>query len=107
MPSPAEPPVAGHVRDVILRDGRTLRLRPPVLADTRALVNFFAGLDDRSRYLRFHGIRHVDEALVEPFLEPDWRDRGALIGLLADDAGGERVVALAEYARRRRRFGGR
>ncbi len=34
--------------------------------------------------------------LVEPFLEPDWEDRGSLAGLLD-----ERVVGLASYARLR------
>jgi acetyl coenzyme A synthetase (ADP forming)-like protein len=87
--------------DVILRDGSTLRLRAPVRGDAGALIAFFDALSERSRYLRFHGARRVDATLVEHFLEPDWVDRGALIGLLADDTGYERVVAVAEYARLR------
>jgi acetyl coenzyme A synthetase (ADP forming)-like protein len=87
--------------DVILRDGTTLRLRAPTRDDVGALVSFFDGLSEHSRYLRFHGIRRVDATLVEHFLEPDWADRGALLGELADTAGGERVVAVAEYARLR------
>ena len=87
--------------DVILRDGSTLRLRAPDHEDASALSAFFERLSDHSRYLRFHGIRHADAALVEHFLDPDWVDRGALIGLLAEATGGERVVALAEYARLR------
>ena len=39
-------------------------------------------------------------SLVEPFLEPDWLERGALVGTLADD-GEERMVALASYSRLR------
>ena len=87
--------------DVILRDGSTLRLRAPGRDDAGALIAFFERLSERSRYLRFHGIRHVDAALVEHFLDPDWVDRGALIGLLADATGEERVVAVGEYARLR------
>jgi acetyl coenzyme A synthetase (ADP forming)-like protein len=87
--------------DVILRDGSTLRLRAPAHDDADALRAFFERLSDRSRYLRFHGVRHVDATLVEHFLDPDWSDRGALVGVLADEAGDERVVALAEYARLR------
>jgi acetyl coenzyme A synthetase (ADP forming)-like protein len=87
--------------DVILRDGSTLRLRAPVRDDTGALVEFFEGLSSRSRYLRFHGVRTVDTSLVGTFLSPDWLDRGALVGLLADETGAERVVAVAEYARLR------
>jgi acetyl coenzyme A synthetase (ADP forming)-like protein len=94
------PPAAVPV-DVILRDGSTLRLRAPACDDADALGAFFERLSDRSRYLRFHGVRHVDAALVEHFLDPDWSDRGALVGVLADEAGDERVVALAEYARLR------
>jgi acetyl coenzyme A synthetase (ADP forming)-like protein len=90
---------AGAV-DVILRDGGTLRLRPPAASEADALVAFFRGLSDRSLYLRFHGSRAVGRALVEPDLDPDWLERGALVGVLADD-GGERVVALASFARLR------
>ena len=41
--------------DVILRDGSTLRLRPPLTEDADAMLQFFESLSDRSRYLRFHG----------------------------------------------------
>src|SRR5204862_688934 len=53
-------------------------------------------LSDRSLYLRFHGHPSVDERLVEPVLEPDWVERGALVGA-KDDL----VVALASYVRLR------
>jgi acetate---CoA ligase (ADP-forming) len=87
--------------DVILRDGSTLRLRAPARKDEDALAAFFGGLSDRSSYLRFHGIRRIDAAFVEHFLEPDWRNRGALVGELADAAGAGRIVAVAEYVRLR------
>jgi acetyl coenzyme A synthetase (ADP forming)-like protein len=90
---------AGAV-DVILRDGGTLRLRSPTSADGEALVAFFRALSDRSLYLRFHGSRAVGPALVEADLDPDWVERGALLGELAND-GAERVVALASFARLR------
>jgi acetyl coenzyme A synthetase (ADP forming)-like protein len=82
--------------DVILRDGSTLRLRPPVAEDAEALVEFFSGLSERSRYLRFHGFPSVGPKLVEPVLEPDWQERGALLGSL-----GGRIVALANWVRLR------
>ena len=81
------------VIDVVLRDGGTLRLRPPHAADRGALVEFFARLSDRSRYLRFHGIRRVDGDLVDRFLE-DGNDVGSLIGTLE-----RQIVALASFAR--------
>ena len=39
-------------------------------------------------------------ATVEPFLDPDWEERGSLIGALSD-GGGERIVALASFVRLR------
>ena len=89
--------------DVILRDGLTLRLRPPRLEDASALVRFFGGLSPESRHLRFHGGVNVDEATVAPMLDPDWVERGALIGSFAaaEPDGAEQVVALASYVRLR------
>ena len=92
--------IAVDVVDVILRDGSTLRLRAPVSADRDALVRFFRELSDRSLYLRFHGHLTVDERLVEPVVDPDWTDRGALLGSVVE-SDEERVVALANYVRLR------
>jgi succinyl-CoA synthetase alpha subunit/ribosomal protein S18 acetylase RimI-like enzyme len=82
--------------DVILRDGSTLRQRPPVAEDADALLAFFSGLSDHSRYLRFHGFPALGPKLVEPVLEPDWQDRGALLASL--DGG---IVAVANWVRLR------
>jgi acetyl coenzyme A synthetase (ADP forming)-like protein len=89
-------PTMPMVADVVLRDGSTMRFRPPVRADAAALLAFFSDLSDQSLYLRFHGHPSVDERLVEPVLDPDWFERGALIGTKDD-----RIVALANYARLR------
>src|SRR4051812_9181717 len=82
--------------DVILRDGSTLRLRPPVAVDAPALVAFFERLSPRSRYLRFHGTSSVDEKLIATFLDPDWETQGALVATQEGE-----LVALASYARLR------
>jgi acetate---CoA ligase (ADP-forming) len=82
--------------DVILRDGSTLRLRAPVTEDADALLDFFSRLSEHSRYLRFHGFPAAAPSLVEPVLDPDWEERGALIGCLDD-----RIVALANWVRLR------
>jgi acetate---CoA ligase (ADP-forming) len=86
--------------DVILRDGGTLRLRPPTSADTDALLGFFQALSSQSLHHRFHGFPQLRPQLVESLAEPDWSERGALLGTLADD-GGERVVAIGNYVRLR------
>jgi acetate---CoA ligase (ADP-forming) len=87
---------APEATDVILRDGSTLRLRAPVAEDSEALVEFFSALSDRSLYNRFHGFATVDPKLVEPVLEPDWQERGALLGTLDG-----KVAALANWVRLR------
>jgi acetyl coenzyme A synthetase (ADP forming)-like protein len=87
---------ATATRDVILRDGSTLRLRPPTGGDEERLLDFFGQLSSESRYLRFHGFPRLGPQLVAPMLDPDWVERGALLGEL-----GDRVVAIASYARLR------
>jgi acetyl coenzyme A synthetase (ADP forming)-like protein len=87
--------------DVVLRDGSTLRLRPPASTDDEALATFFERLSPETRYLRFHGARAVVPSLTAPFLDPDWTERGALVGTLADESGEQRIVALASYVRLR------
>jgi acetyl coenzyme A synthetase (ADP forming)-like protein len=87
---------APEATDVILRDGSTLRLRAPVAEDADALLEFFSELSDQSRYRRFHGFAAVGPKLVEPVLEPDWEERGALLGSLDG-----KVAALANWVRLR------
>ena len=93
MSAPAE-------RDVVLRDGTTMRLRPPTHDDEARVIAFLENLSEESRYLRFHGFTKPSPRLVEPMLDPDWLERGALAGTIADEAG-ERVVALGSYMRLR------
>ncbi len=87
-------------RDVILRDGRTLRLRPPSATDGAKLLAFLARLSEQSLYQRFHGFPSLTPELVAPFLDPDWRERGALVGTFREGTT-ERVVALANWVRLR------
>ena len=91
-------PAAAEVgaTDVILRDGSTLRLRAPGAEDADALLEFFSALSEQSRYLRFHGFPALGPKLVEPVLDPDWQERGALLGSLDG-----RIVAVANWVRLR------
>ena len=59
------------VRDVILRDGTTLRLRAPARADGERLVAFVERLSPESRYFRFHGFVPWTRG-SRPFVDPDW-----------------------------------
>ena len=87
--------------DVVLRDGSTLRLRPPTAEDEGVLISFFEALSPESRYLRFHGATMIGRPTVSVALETDWARRGSLLGELVDDTATLRPVALATYVRLR------
>jgi acetyl coenzyme A synthetase (ADP forming)-like protein len=88
--------------DVILRDGATMRLRPPGPDDLAAIISFFAGLSLRSRHLRFHGYAEAGERFARTLVGPDWAERGALVGVLGEGSE-ERIVAIGNYVRLRDR----
>nr|MBA2515675.1 hypothetical protein [Solirubrobacterales bacterium] len=67
------------VRDVILRDGSTLRLRSARPEDFDDIQAFYEGLSEQSRYLRFHGFGRTDAA-ARDYAEADGDARVALIG---------------------------
>ena len=79
------------VRDVLLRDGWTLRLQTPAPVDYEDIKAFYDGLSPESRYLRFHGFGRTD-AVARAESEAGGVDRLALIG--RHDG---RVVAVAGY----------
>ena len=79
------------VRDVLLRDGSTLRLQAPTPSDFEDIKAFYDGLSEESRYLRFHGCGRTDIA-ARADAEAGGVDRVALIG--RHDG---RVVAVAGY----------
>ena len=79
------------VRDVLLQDGSTLRLRAATPDDHDDLVTFYDALSPESRYLRFHGFGRTDLA-AKALIEATGRDRVGLIGRQ-----GGRIVAAAQY----------
>jgi GNAT superfamily N-acetyltransferase len=79
------------VRDVLLRDGSTLRLQTPTPVDFNDIKAFYGGLSSESRYLRFHGVGRADIA-ARADADASGVDRLALI---ARHDG--RVVAVASY----------
>ncbi len=100
-PTVASPLPVAPAEDVLLKDGSTLRLRPPHPGDEAALIAFFEALSPDSRYLRFHGTRLIDRNTVEGALETDWHSRGSLLAELVGADGELRPVALATYVRLR------
>jgi hypothetical protein len=48
------------IRDVLLRDGATLRLQAPTPGDLDDIKAFYDGLSPESRYLCFHGFARTD-----------------------------------------------
>ena len=79
------------VRDVLLRDGSTLRLRAPTPVDFDDIKAFYDGLSPESRYFRFHGFGRTD-TVARADAEAPGVDRVALIGRHQG-----RVVAVASY----------
>jgi acyl-CoA synthetase (NDP forming)/GNAT superfamily N-acetyltransferase len=79
------------VRDVLLRDGSTLRLETPTPVDFDDIKAFYDGLSQESRYLRFQGLGRTD-TVARADAEASGVDRLALIGRHAG-----RVVAVACY----------
>ena len=83
------------VRDVLLRDGSTLRLRSPEPGDIDEIEAFFEGLTLESRYRRFHGAGNL-RAAARQYAEADGENRVALIGRRSG-----RMVSVAGYERLR------
>jgi hypothetical protein len=79
------------VRDVLLRDGATLRLQAPTPADLDDIKEFFDGLSAESRYMRFHGYGRSDLA-ARAAAEAGGVDRVTLIARYRG-----RVVAVAGF----------
>lgn len=83
--------MAQLIRDVLLRDGSTLRLRAPTPEDYDDIKAFYDALAPQSRYFRFHGYGRTDAA-ARQYAEADGVDRVALIASQND-----RIVAAAGY----------
>ena len=79
------------VRDVLLRDGRTLRLQTPTPVDYEDIKAFYDGLSPESRYSRFHGFGRTD-TVARADARAGGVDRLVLIGRRDG-----RVVAVAGY----------
>jgi acetate---CoA ligase (ADP-forming) len=85
---------AHEERDVVLRSGSTLRLRPIRADDAERLLDFYGRLSPDSLYFRFFAPSRVDAGAAARFCRVDYDSQFAFVG----DAGG-RLVAIAQYFR--------
>src|SRR5579859_6179604 len=90
--------VADHVYpahlecDVVLRNGRTLRLRPIRPDDREPLRQFYQSLSPQSMHLRFFDMRTADAAVLATPSDVDYRRD---FGVIGDIQG--RIVGVAHY----------
>ena len=86
---------------VVLRDGRRVRIRPVVPQDRRHFVAGLSRLSERGRYLRFHTvIQELTADELTHLTSMDYRTHMAW-GAVAIDEPGEPGVGVARYVRDR------
>jgi acyl-CoA hydrolase/RimJ/RimL family protein N-acetyltransferase len=89
-------PVA-EVRDVPLRDGREVRLRPTRTSDTRAMQDLFYRLSDEDRETRFlHKLNSLTDTAAQYLCSVSYEDEMAFAAVVGPSAH-ERIVAASCY----------
>ncbi|HEX6083807.1 MAG TPA: GNAT family N-acetyltransferase [Thermoanaerobaculia bacterium] len=83
--------------DVVLRNGRTLRIRPVRPEDRDDVLALFQGMSRDSLYMRFFGLRTPDAALRDSPTEVDYESDFGVVGEL-----GGHIAAIAHYFRSKR-----
>jgi acetyl coenzyme A synthetase (ADP forming)-like protein len=82
--------------DVILRDGRTVRLRPASEADRPLVEDYLIGLSDETRRLRFWTPSIDVTGIAESAVREEYPDHLTVLALMGGDG---RVVGGAQYVR--------
>lgn len=80
--------------DVVLRNGRTLHIRPVRPEDRETLLEFYRGLSRDSLYMRFFDMRTADAALRDSPTDVDYESDFGVVSEL----GGE-LAGIAHYFR--------
>ena len=89
-------PVA-EVRDVRLRDGREVRLRPTRTTDTRAMQDLFYRLSDEDKETRFlHKLSSLTDTAAQYLCSVTYEDEMAFAAVVGPSAH-ERIVAASCY----------
>src|SRR5688572_30457244 len=87
------PPYPSHLEsDVVLRTGRTIRLRPVRHEDGPGLVAFFRSLSPEALYERFFDTRSPEAAAACAPVDVDY---GKCFGVIGESGG--QIVAIAHY----------
>ncbi len=90
-------PVELQTAEVILKDGRSLRLRPIRPDDKKRWLEFFYRLSPRTRYLRFqHAKAHASEEEAAYYTEVTPPGRCAYVAT-AGEGEAERIVAIGRW----------
>jgi acyl-CoA hydrolase/RimJ/RimL family protein N-acetyltransferase len=86
-----------EVRDVRLRDGRELRLRPTRTSDTRAMQDLFYRLSDEDKETRFlHKLNSLTDTAAQYLCSVSYEEEMAFAAVVGPSAH-ERVVAASCY----------
>jgi len=83
--------------DVVLRNGRTLHIRPVRAEDRHDVLALFQGMSRDSLYMRFFDVRTPDAALRDSPTDVDYESDFGVVGELAGS-----IAAIAHYFRSRR-----
>lgn len=100
VPEPAVTPadLKALSRNVRLRDGREVCLKPIRAEDAEIEQAFVRGLSARSRYLRFHdALRELSAAELKRLTDIDYRSMMAIIAVTVEN-GVEQQIGVARYA---------
>ena len=87
--------------DVVLRDGRTVHLRPARPQDVGAVEDYFLGLSPESRFLRFWGTSLDVGSTARSAVDVDHEDHETLL-VLTGGPGQARIVGGAQFIRTER-----
>ncbi len=93
--APPAPPPAHWEADVVLRDGRPVRIRPITPEDADGLADFHRSLSEETVYFRFFApYPELSDRDLHRFTHVDHADRVALVATVSGE-----LVAVARYDR--------
>jgi acetyltransferase len=86
------------IRTPVLRDGRSVTVRPVLPQDAPLMQDFVRGLSPVARYRRFLvGMPELTPMLLDRFTQVNYDEHLALVAVHVDEALAEHIVAEARY----------